>query len=219
MAYFSLHVTGQNSRPTHQGGMSRSQSTMARVVLGILPPMPWLMPLLPLLLLPWKQVSDVRHQGKLLLASIRRAMRRGAPYGTYVSSAVAGAAQQAPAQHPQRDECTGSTRRRAASLASTAPQSGSSCSTDDAAGATATNAATDLELGGVDGVDAGCCPVCHEALSDAVRLECSHVYCADCICEWLERHRTCPMCRAEVAEAVGAAGHTDGISSLLPVLF
>lgn len=31
-----------------------------------------------------------------------------------------------------------------------------------------------------------------------VRLDCSHVFCEECILEWLERDRTCPMCRAQV---------------------
>jgi hypothetical protein len=46
------------------------------------------------------------------------------------------------------------------------------------------------------------CPVClepHEARASALR--CGHAFHADCIGRWLERARTCPMCRADVTGA------------------
>lgn len=65
-----------------------------------------------------------------------------------------------------------------------------------------------------------CCPICQEPASSAVKLECSHVFCEDCITEWLERDKdkTCPMCRASVTGA-GLKSFGDGRSSLLPQLF
>tara|TARA_B100001758_G_C18054449_1_gene424907 strand:+ start:46 stop:555 length:510 start_codon:yes stop_codon:yes gene_type:complete len=47
------------------------------------------------------------------------------------------------------------------------------------------------------------CPVCLERVgwecTRAVRLRaCEHVFCVDCIAPWLQRHSTCPTCRANV---------------------
>jgi len=44
----------------------------------------------------------------------------------------------------------------------------------------------------------GQCPICHDVLSAPLRLTCTHLFCEDCVGEWLERHSTCPMCRVEV---------------------
>ncbi len=46
------------------------------------------------------------------------------------------------------------------------------------------------------------CAVClepHEARASALR--CGHTFHAECIARWLERARTCPMCRADVTGA------------------
>ncbi|KAG2492176.1 hypothetical protein HYH03_009425 [Edaphochlamys debaryana] len=64
----------------------------------------------------------------------------------------------------------------------------------------------------------GACPVCQEPVCVPVRLDCGHIFCEDCILEWLERDRTCPMCRANVRPA-GLQLCTDGASPLLPSLF
>lgn len=45
------------------------------------------------------------------------------------------------------------------------------------------------------------CPICQEELSSPVALRvCKHIFCEDCIAVWFDRERTCPMCRASVAE-------------------
>ncbi|MEW5318791.1 MAG: hypothetical protein WDW38_009979 [Sanguina aurantia] len=62
------------------------------------------------------------------------------------------------------------------------------------------------------------CPICQDGIKDGVKLQCSHVYCEECISEWLERDRTCPMCRAEVKPA-GLVSCGDGATSLLPQIF
>ncbi|XP_057295921.1 E3 ubiquitin-protein ligase RNFT1-like isoform X1 [Hydractinia symbiolongicarpus] len=45
------------------------------------------------------------------------------------------------------------------------------------------------------------CPICQEAMSEPIELNmCKHIFCEDCIVMWFDRERTCPMCRAKVAE-------------------
>lgn len=51
-------------------------------------------------------------------------------------------------------------------------------------------------------VDERACPVCLERFVGDARLArlraCEHTFCIDCIAPWLQRHSTCPMCRADV---------------------
>ena len=45
------------------------------------------------------------------------------------------------------------------------------------------------------------CPICrdpYEIGQTVTQLPCGHIYCPDCIKEWLSRNRSCPMCRTEV---------------------
>jgi hypothetical protein len=42
------------------------------------------------------------------------------------------------------------------------------------------------------------CPICYDSPKKAVTLECNHIFCEPCICEWLEKEKSCPVCRVEV---------------------
>ncbi|XP_045141963.1 RING finger protein 151 [Echinops telfairi] len=42
------------------------------------------------------------------------------------------------------------------------------------------------------------CSVCHGVLKRPVRLTCSHIFCKNCILQWLARQKTCPCCRKQV---------------------
>ncbi|KXZ54917.1 hypothetical protein GPECTOR_4g989 [Gonium pectorale] len=64
----------------------------------------------------------------------------------------------------------------------------------------------------------GACPVCQDPVTTPVRLDCGHIFCEECILEWLERDRTCPMCRAQV-RPTGLPTCSDGASPLLPQIF
>ncbi|XP_002159773.1 E3 ubiquitin-protein ligase RNFT2 isoform X1 [Hydra vulgaris] len=45
------------------------------------------------------------------------------------------------------------------------------------------------------------CPICQEEMDDPIELNsCKHIFCEDCIVMWFDRERTCPMCRAKVAD-------------------
>ncbi|KAI8476112.1 MAG: hypothetical protein J3K34DRAFT_285766 [Monoraphidium minutum] len=62
------------------------------------------------------------------------------------------------------------------------------------------------------------CPICRDAPRRGVRLDCSHVFCEDCLAEWLEREATCPLCRCNVKPR-GLEAFGDGSTTLLPQLF
>jgi hypothetical protein len=48
------------------------------------------------------------------------------------------------------------------------------------------------------------CPICLEHFADLDRklrkLECTHVYCDDCIREWLKKHKKCPYCQIDLED-------------------
>lgn len=48
------------------------------------------------------------------------------------------------------------------------------------------------------------CPICFDRPKQAVALDCQHVFCETCIGEWLEKEKTCPVCRAEVTCAAAS---------------
>eukprot|EP01024_Parvocaulis_polyphysoides_P057701 TRINITY_DN61561_c0_g1_i1.p1 TRINITY_DN61561_c0_g1~~TRINITY_DN61561_c0_g1_i1.p1 ORF type:complete len:200 (+),score=0.73 TRINITY_DN61561_c0_g1_i1:1-600(+) len=66
------------------------------------------------------------------------------------------------------------------------------------------------------------CPICQERLSQTnmfpIKLECGHIFCEDCIMEWLERDRTCPMCRSNI-KPHGLKSFGDGRTTILPWIF
>ncbi|KAL8149369.1 uncharacterized protein LOC141708706 [Apium graveolens] len=67
--------------------------------------------------------------------------------------------------------------------------------------------------------DAGdLCAICQEKMHVPVLLRCKHVFCEDCVSEWFERERTCPLCRALVRPA-DLKSYGDGSTSLFVQLY
>ncbi|KAG8377153.1 hypothetical protein BUALT_Bualt09G0138900 [Buddleja alternifolia] len=62
------------------------------------------------------------------------------------------------------------------------------------------------------------CAICQEKMHAPVLLRCKHVFCEDCVSEWFERERTCPLCRALVKPA-DLRSFGDGSTSLFFQLF
>lgn len=60
------------------------------------------------------------------------------------------------------------------------------------------------------------CSICHDDIRAPIRLSCSHVFCEECICEWLEREGTCPYCRTIVQSPCMI--NSEGLA-LLPTIF
>ncbi|KAL4137693.1 hypothetical protein PRIC2_001207 [Phytophthora ramorum] len=68
------------------------------------------------------------------------------------------------------------------------------------------------------------CSICYEPMRQPVKLACSHMFCEECVTEWFDHERSCPLCRA----SVGSSGPTDeesvkpqfldGRTSLVPQL-
>eukprot|EP00058_Branchiostoma_floridae_P005150 XP_002590638.1 hypothetical protein BRAFLDRAFT_125540 [Branchiostoma floridae] len=44
------------------------------------------------------------------------------------------------------------------------------------------------------------CAICQEDFKGPISLQCKHVFCEDCVLVWFDREKTCPMCRAEIAD-------------------
>ncbi|CAG0891994.1 unnamed protein product, partial [Darwinula stevensoni] len=44
------------------------------------------------------------------------------------------------------------------------------------------------------------CAICQDDLHSPTLLHCSHIFCEECVATWFDRERTCPMCRAQVAD-------------------
>ncbi|KAK3241737.1 hypothetical protein CYMTET_48531 [Cymbomonas tetramitiformis] len=53
------------------------------------------------------------------------------------------------------------------------------------------------------------CTICQENMRQPISLRCKHVFCEDCVTEWFERERTCPLCRA-VIKSTGVRSFGDG---------
>ncbi|GAB2300798.1 hypothetical protein Dimus_034833 [Dionaea muscipula] len=62
------------------------------------------------------------------------------------------------------------------------------------------------------------CAICQEKMHAPVLLRCKHIFCEDCVSEWFERERTCPLCRALV-KAADLKSFGDGSTSLFFQLF
>ncbi|KAM0826702.1 hypothetical protein ACQ4PT_068698 [Festuca glaucescens] len=62
------------------------------------------------------------------------------------------------------------------------------------------------------------CAICQEKMHAPILLRCKHVFCEDCVSEWFERERTCPLCRALVKPA-DLRSFGDGSTSLFFQLF
>ncbi|WOK95885.1 RING finger and transmembrane domain-containing protein 2 [Canna indica] len=57
------------------------------------------------------------------------------------------------------------------------------------------------------------CAICQEKMHAPILLSCKHIFCEDCVSEWFERERTCPLCRALVKPA-DLRSFSDGSTSL-----
>ncbi|KAI3808955.1 hypothetical protein L1987_24918 [Smallanthus sonchifolius] len=62
------------------------------------------------------------------------------------------------------------------------------------------------------------CAICQEKMEAPILLRCKHIFCEDCVSEWFERERTCPLCRALVRPA-DIRSFGDGSTSLFFQLF
>eukprot|EP01132_Coremiostelium_polycephalum_P001341 gene1341-1693_t len=62
------------------------------------------------------------------------------------------------------------------------------------------------------------CAICQEKMVAPILLRCNHMFCEDCVSQWFEREKTCPLCRAPVQSA-GNISHSDGTTSLLLQIF
>ncbi|XP_074355625.1 uncharacterized protein LOC141695266 isoform X2 [Apium graveolens] len=62
------------------------------------------------------------------------------------------------------------------------------------------------------------CAICQEKMLAPILLRCKHIFCEDCVSEWFERERTCPLCRALVKSA-DLRSFGDGSTSLFFQLF
>ncbi|KDO32394.1 hypothetical protein SPRG_02871 [Saprolegnia parasitica CBS 223.65] len=68
------------------------------------------------------------------------------------------------------------------------------------------------------------CSICYDAMHTPVQLRCSHMFCEECVCEWFDRERNCPLCRADVASpAISSSSvsetkplYLDGGTPLIP---
>jgi hypothetical protein len=65
----------------------------------------------------------------------------------------------------------------------------------------------------------GDCPICFDSPHNPVTLsECGHLFCEVCVSEWLEKEKTCPVCRKEVKLADHWGSIKEQASNMFPVL-
>lgn len=46
------------------------------------------------------------------------------------------------------------------------------------------------------------CAICQAEFRDPMILLCQHVFCEECLCLWLDRERTCPLCRSVAVDTL-----------------
>ena len=63
-----------------------------------------------------------------------------------------------------------------------------------------------------------CCAICQEKYVQPIKLRCKHVFCEECVSEWFERERTCPLCRAVIKPA-GLQNYGDGGTVMFAQIF
>ena len=44
------------------------------------------------------------------------------------------------------------------------------------------------------------CPICYEKVKDPIMTRCKHVYCKNCIQNWVYEKGTCPLCRKLISQ-------------------
>ncbi|KAF0689799.1 Aste57867_18787 [Aphanomyces stellatus] len=73
-------------------------------------------------------------------------------------------------------------------------------------------------VGPTDLVEAGSpeCSICYDTMQVPVQLPCAHMFCEECVCEWFDRERSCPLCRADVISPANKPLYMDGGTSLFP---
>ena len=42
------------------------------------------------------------------------------------------------------------------------------------------------------------CPICYEKIQAPFKTTCNHVFCVECLKDWLDSANTCPSCRTEL---------------------
>ncbi|XP_030962814.1 E3 ubiquitin-protein ligase RNFT1-like isoform X2 [Quercus lobata] len=62
------------------------------------------------------------------------------------------------------------------------------------------------------------CAICQEKMHAPILLRCKHIFCEECVSEWFERERTCPLCRVLV-KAADIKSYGDGSTTLSVQLF
>ncbi|KAK4606940.1 hypothetical protein RGQ29_000954 [Quercus rubra] len=62
------------------------------------------------------------------------------------------------------------------------------------------------------------CAICQEKMHAPILLRCKHIFCEECVSEWFERERTCPLCRVLV-KAADIKSYGDGSTSMSVQLF
>ncbi|KAG6620086.1 RING finger and transmembrane domain-containing protein 2 [Phytophthora cinnamomi] len=67
------------------------------------------------------------------------------------------------------------------------------------------------------------CSICYETMRQPVKLACSHMFCEECVTEWFDHERSCPLCRASVGSGPSEDENVkpqflDGRTSLVPQL-